>query len=280
MQRRSPDQNRPAPHRRNLPFWRSAPVPTTERLVAAATTDHAPRSGHVRTAGFRPIEQPEKPPFDFRADLLLVMALVPAEPIYAAFPDAALLTAGGSAPLLAWFSRVRESCYRDASGSVICTRADGQGAYAELTLLLIRRDGQFFVPHIEASSVLSQRLARAYYGMPKMVVPAVFGQDGARLIACVERSRLEGHRIGGRMLLAAVAHAILPRWGRWRAHFPGGGSVRTRLTWVERVECVRIREARLAPHPPWLPCPATPFGLGVLLRTPACACCRPKWWRW
>jgi hypothetical protein len=134
-----------------------------------------------------------------------------------------------------------------------------------MTLMLVLRDGSFFVPRIAASSALSQRLAQAYYGMPKALVPATFGDQSGRLVARVEQSSLEGRRVGGRSPLTAVARAMLPRWGNWRARFPSGGRVRARLPWIERVECVRLREARLAPHPPWLLDPARPLGLGVLL---------------
>ena len=123
---------------------------------------------------FRPLAQPEKPPFDLRADLLLVAAPVPAPPLHTTFPGVPFLNTAGRACLLAWFSRVYESCYRDAAGRLVCTRAEGHGAYAELTVLVALRDGGFFAPLIEASSLLSQRVARAYYGMPKVFVPAAF----------------------------------------------------------------------------------------------------------
>jgi hypothetical protein len=175
--------------------------------MAATTGRHAATLRDVGTGSFRPVAQPEQPPFDFQADLVLVAALVPAAPIRAAFPAIALLSAGGRAPLVAWFSRVHESCYRDAAGNVRCTREEGEGAYAELTLMLPLRNGSFFVPHIEASSALSQRLAHAYYGMPKALVPATFGDHGSRLLARIEQSSLDGRRVGGRTLLTAVARS-------------------------------------------------------------------------
>jgi len=257
------DQHRLRHIARNL-LRHSAPASTIAGSMAAATRAHAAMLRDAGTTAFRPVAQAEQPPFDFRADLLLVAALVPTAPLRATFPDIALLSAGGRAPLVAWFSRVCESCYR-AAGNIHCTRAEGEGAYAELTLLLPLRDGRCFVPHIAASSALSQRLAHAYYGMPKALVPATFGDHGGRLRARIAQSSLAGRRVGGRTPLTAVARATLPRWGSWQACFPSGGRVRVRLPWVDGVELVRLGKARLAPHPPWLPDPARPLGLGVLL---------------
>jgi hypothetical protein len=175
-----------------------------------------------------------------------------------------VLSLGGRAPLLAWFSHVRESCYRDAAGRVRCTRQEGEGDYTELTLMLLLRNGAFFVPHIEASSALSQRLAHAYYGMPKALVPAAFGEHKRRLAVRVAQSRLEGYRLRGTAPLTVLARAILPHW-TWQACFPSSGHVRAHLPWVERVVCIRIHQARLAPQPPWLPDPIEPLSLGVLL---------------
>jgi hypothetical protein len=211
------------------------------------------------------LEQPEKPPFDFRTDLLLVGAIVPVEPLQAAFPQARLLKVAGRAVLLAWFSRVHESCYRDAAGRVVCTRAEGHGAYAELTVLVVLRNGDLFVPRIEASSALSERLARAYYGMPKVLVHAAVEQHGNRVLGWIDGSRLDGQRLGGGSFLGPIARATFPRV-IWQAWFPSGGSARARIPRVERVELVRVRDARLAPHPPWLPRSPRLLQVGVLLQ--------------
>jgi hypothetical protein len=131
--------------------------------------------------------------------------------------------------------------------------------------MLLLRDGTFFVPRLEASSAMSQRLAHAYYGMPKTLANATFGERGGRLTARVGESSLEGSRVGGRAPLTAMARAMLRRRENWSACFPSGGSVKARLPCVWRAVCIRVLEARIASHPPWLPAPAEPFGIGLLL---------------
>jgi hypothetical protein len=106
------------------------------------------------------------PPFVLTADMLLALALARTAPLRRAFPDVPFLSALGRTPLVIWFSRVTEACYRDATGQRRCDR-DAEGVpYNELNVLALLRERALFVPGIYATSELSISIGRGY-GMPK-----------------------------------------------------------------------------------------------------------------
>src|SRR5690348_9041188 len=103
-----------------------------------------------------PIFTRYSPPFDLLSDMLFAGALAPTGPLRAAFPAVPFLTLGGRTPLVLWFARVKEGCYRDpASGAVHCLGGPGATLYYELNVLALLRRRGGFVPGIYATSGLT-----------------------------------------------------------------------------------------------------------------------------
>ena len=167
----------------------SATAPADVPPMPAAMSDHMPTPPPARNRAVPSRRTTGRPPFDFLADLLLVGAVVPAAPIEAAFPHVPVLNLWGRALIVAWFSRIRESCYRDAAGSVRCTREDGVGSYAELTLLLVAATAASS-GHASNVQRTERAASRAYYGMPKVLAPARFGERDGGIAAQVEQNTL------------------------------------------------------------------------------------------
>ncbi len=224
-------------------------------------------SGHTPLVerGFRPVEQPEKPPFDFLADLLVIAALVPSGPVRAAFPGVPLQEIGGRTLLTGWFSLTRQMCYRDDAGQVSCTSAPDEGTYAELTLLLPTRGRPLFVPWIGLTSQRSLRVASAYFGMPKVLTPGTFHVRGSTITSVVGLASVEARLLGSGAVLAPLARRLLPRF-RWRATFPVGGGVTALLPTLDRLSPARVVHGSLAVQAPWLPRPVPLLPLALYAR--------------
>src|SRR3712207_9415759 len=61
-------------------------------------------------------------------------------PLRRAFPDVPFLSALGRTPLVIWFSRITEACYRDATGQRRCDRATEGVPDNELNVLALLRE--------------------------------------------------------------------------------------------------------------------------------------------
>src|SRR5207249_4258336 len=130
--------------------------------------DYPQAGGSVGAAHLEPTEI--RPPFDLASDMLFVGCFVPAAPLREAFPSVPFLSMMGRTPLVIWFSRVSEGCYRDVAGAVHCLGGPTETLYHEVTVMAVLRKRALFCPLIYASNDLSIPIARLY-AMPKQAHP-------------------------------------------------------------------------------------------------------------
>jgi hypothetical protein len=230
-------------------------------MAAGATPSHA--AARLVDGSFVPVQQPERPPFDLVADMLVLVVVARTADLRAAFPGVAFLSLLGRTPLLVWFSHIRRSCYRDAAGTVHCTDEPGVGDYVELTLVAPLWQPAVFGLALYASSQLSQRIARSYYGMPKELADGAFQATRAVITAQVgNRGFIRARPLGrGRRLRWLVAR-WLPAW-TWPVHFPSGGQVRARIASPDLLSLATVAAGALELETAWLPGRVRPLRLGL-----------------
>ena len=205
------------------------------------------------------------PPFDLTSDMLFVAAFAPAGPLRRAFPGVPFLAVAGRIPLLMWFSRIQEACFRDAAGKRRCLGGPESVLYNELNVIALLRRPAVFVPGIYATSPLTIRLGHRY-GMPKQ--PTTMGlattrrQIASRVIDGRRRSFVRARLLGSGRGLAALVSRFWPWWS-WPARFPDGRQVRARIVATPRVQLARVRGGRLALDAAWLPRPVPLLPLGI-----------------
>src|SRR5438045_3794312 len=111
-----------------------------------------------------------RPPFDLASDMLFVACFVSTAPLRRTYPGIPFLSLLGRTPLVLWFSRVSEGCYRDQASAVHCLGGPQETLYNEVTILAVLRKRALFCPLIYASNDLSIPIARLY-AMPKQAQP-------------------------------------------------------------------------------------------------------------
>lgn len=205
-----------------------------------------------------------QPPFEFVADLLVVAALVPVQPLPRAFPGLPFAAIGGRIPILAWYSQTHELSHWDSAGQHCTTNVEGEGAYAELTMILPLWRAAVFSPHLEAASRLSQRIALVHYGMPKDFSPGQFERRDHQVRGWIGRSYAIA-RIFATIPWAAAAVSWLLRRFTWPVLFPSGYRLRPVAGPVGGMSIARLRTARLAIGAPWLPRELRPLPIGLYL---------------
>ena len=209
------------------------------------------------------------PPFELTTDMLFALALCPTAPLRRTFPGVPFLSLLGKTPLVIWFSRVTEACYRDATGQRRCDRHTEGVPYNELNVLALLRARALFVPGIYATSELSVSIGHGY-GMPKqltaMTVTTTANRFSATTAGLASPSFVQARLLGsGR----AVAKLLSPLWPRrvWPVRFPSGSEVRGTIQAAPRIQLAHVQRGPLSVEATWLAEPVSLLPVGVL--TPA-----------
>jgi hypothetical protein len=210
-----------------------------------------------------------RPPFVLTSDMLFVVALTRTVDLQRSFPGVPFLSVLGRVPLVVWFSRITESCYRDHAGEWRRERSTSPaGIYSEVSVLALLRRRAMFVPDIYASEARTVQIARHYYAMPKHLAhtdvrigdgwfEGMLAEGGRRSVV---RARLRGSWRG----LGALVVRLWPRW-TWPVHFPSGGHVRALILATPRVQVASVRAGQLALQTPWLAATPPFLPIGVYL---------------
>jgi hypothetical protein len=202
------------------------------------------------------------PPYDLTSDLLFVFALTPAAPLQRAFPQAPLLTLGGRALLVMWFSRITGAVYGTPAGIRQSEGGPGSTLYHELNVVALLRRRAVFVLRIYATSARTILIAY-HYGMPKQPTRMSFDVGDGGIVS---RANVDGREsfVRARLLKAVAAPlaALLPV-RTWPAVFPVGSATRPLIQAVPQLQVARVEAGQVDLGVPWLPEPVSflPFGL-------------------
>jgi hypothetical protein len=199
--------------------------------------------------------------------MLFVAAFAPTRPLRRIFPGRPFLSVFGRTPMVVWFSRVTEGCYRDAAQATHCLGGPEQTLYDEVTIMTVLRKRSLFCPLIYASNDLSIPIAKLY-GMPKEEGPVVLDDSQSETRARIEHAEpktVVRAQTGGRGgLLAAVLSRLWPVWS-WPVRFPSGTSIQALIQSTPKVRLARVRQGVLALPVSWLPNPVSFFAVGLFI---------------
>jgi hypothetical protein len=199
--------------------------------------------------------------------MLFVACFVSTAPLRRTFPGIPFLSLLGRTPLVLWFSRVSEGCYRDQASAVHCLGGPQETLYNEVTILAVLRKRALFCPLIYASNDLSIPIARLY-AMPKQAQPMDLDIDGGEIksrIPLGDQSTFVAARVArGGTLLARILSRLWPVW-TWPVHFPAGTRIQTLIQATPAVQLSRVSRGQLALPVAWLTRPASFFGIGMFI---------------
>ena len=207
------------------------------------------------------------PPFSLTSDMLFALGLARTAPLRRAFPDLPFLSAHGRTPLVIWFSRITEACYRDATGQRRCDRDTDGVPYNELNVLALLREQALFVPGIYATSELSVSIGHGY-GMPKrptlMHLEATDKRLRSTAIDVSRRSFVRARLLGSGKGVAELLSRLWPR-RVWPIRFPSGSEVRGTIQAAPRIPFAHVQRGQLSVDAGWLPEPVSLLPVGVLM---------------
>jgi hypothetical protein len=173
---------------------------------------------------------------------------VPSQPLRRAFAGTPFLSLLGRTPLIVWFSRVSEGCYRDDTGSGHAIGGPEQTLYNEVTILAGLRKRALFSPVIYASNPLSIPIATRY-GMPKHVGSVSFEMSEGNLNSALRVAggggTVSAQVIRGGRWLALILSRLWPVW-TWPVAFPSGRSIQALVQATPKVQLARVRRGSLA----------------------------------
>jgi hypothetical protein len=199
--------------------------------------------------------------------MLFVACWVPTAPLRSAFEGVPFLSLMGRTPLVIWFSRVSEGCYRDVAGAVHCLGGPNETLYNEVTMMAVLRKRALFCPLIYASNDLSIPIAKLY-AMPKQAHPmdlAIDSTDIKSQIPFGTENTFVNARITGRgTLLAGMLSRLWPVW-TWPVRFPAGTRIHTLIQQTPAVRLCRVRQGRFSLPVPWLRRPVSFLGVAMFI---------------
>jgi hypothetical protein len=203
------------------------------------------------------------PPFDLTADMLFVVALVPRRWLRKAFAQTSFFSLFGRTPLVLWFSRISEGCYRDRLGEPHCLGGPAETLYNEVNVMALLRKRRLFCPAIWATSELSVRIARMY-GMPKEQVLSIEFDKGDSHLRSAIKLRGESTMVAAKLARSGgfvgwLVSRFLPVW-TWPVEFPSGRSVKALVLETPRVRRAKVNQGKLELPLEWIQKPISFIG--------------------